>query len=167
METVTSSGKATVTLPSDTQILIEREFDAPRHLVYRACTEPELVKRWWSGKRGEVTLAEIDLRVGGTWRYVMIANEGFEVAFHGTYREVVPNERVVSTELYEGVPGATEDDATVNTMTLTDVGGGRTKLTTLVVCTTTEIRDAIIESGMEGGMQEAFDKLEEVASSLA
>jgi len=167
MATVTSSGKATVTLPSDTQILIEREFDAPRHLVYRACTEPELVKRWWSGKRGEVTLAEIDLRVGGTWRYVMIANEGFEVAFHGTYREVVPNERVVSTELYEGVPGATEDDATVNTMTLIDLGDGRTKLTTLVVCPTTQIRDAIIESGMEGGMQEAFDKLEEVASSLA
>jgi len=167
MATVTSSGKATVTLPSDTQILIEREFDAPRHLVYRACTEPELVKRWWSGKRGDVTLAEIDLRVGGTWRYVMIANEGFEVAFHGTYREVVPNERVVSTELYEGVPGATEDDATVNTMTLIDLGDGRTKLTTLVVCPTTQIRDAIIESGMEGGMQEAFDKLEEVASSLA
>jgi len=167
MATVTSSGKATVTLPSDTQILIEREFDAPRHLVYRACTEPELVKRWWSGKRGEVTLAEIDLRVGGTWRYVMTANEGFEVAFHGTYREVVPNERVVSTELYEGVPGATEDDATVNTMTLIDLGDGRTKLTTLVVCPTTQIRDAIIESGMEGGMQEAFDKLEEVASSLA
>ena len=162
-----TANSAVVTLPSDTQILIEREFDAPRHLVYRACTEPELVKRWWSGKRGDVTLAEIDLRVGGTWRYVMIANEGFEVAFHGTYREVVPNERVVSTELYEGVPGATEDDATVNTMTLIDLGDGRTKLTTLVVCPTTQIRDAIIESGMEGGMQEAFDKLEEVASSLA
>ena len=167
MATVTSSGKATVTLTSDTQILIEREFDAPRHLVYRACTEPELVKRWWSGKRGEVTLAEIDLRVGGTWRYVMVAHGGFEVAFHGTYREIVPDERVVSTELYEGYPGATEDDATINTVTYTELEGGRTKLTTLVQCRTKEIRDAIIESGMEGGMQEAFDKLEQVASSLA
>jgi uncharacterized protein YndB with AHSA1/START domain len=166
MATMTHSGKASVTLPTETQILITREFDAPKHLVYRACTEPELVKRWWSGLRGVVTSAEIDLRVGGRWRYVMIANEGLEVAFHGTYREIVPNERVVSTELYEGVPGATEDDATVNTVTFTEVDG-RTTLTTLVECHTREIRDAIIESGMEGGMQEAFDRLEEVARSLA
>ena len=85
----TSSGKATVTLPTDEQILITREFDAPRHLVYKAWTTPELVKRWWSGDRGEVTLVEIDLRVGGMWRYVMVANGGFEVAFHGEYREIV------------------------------------------------------------------------------
>ena len=155
-----------MTLPSDTQILITREFDAPTHLVYRACTEPELVKRWWSGQRGEVTSAEIDLRVGGRWRYVMVANDGSEVAFHGTYSEIVPDERVVSTELYEGVPGATEDDANVNTVTFTE-RDGRTTLTTLVQCRNQMIRDAIIESGMEGGMQEAFDKLEEVARSLA
>jgi uncharacterized protein YndB with AHSA1/START domain len=166
MGTMTHSGKATVTLPADTQILISREFDAPRHLVYRACTEPDLVKRWWSGLRGEVTSAEIDLRPGGYWRYVMVANEGYEVAFHGTYREIVPDERIVSTELYEGVPDPTEDDATVNNVTFTEVDG-RTALTTLVECRTKEIRDAIIESGMEGGMQEAFDRLEEVARSLA
>ena len=87
---VTSSRRAVVTLPEDTQILITREFDAPARLVYRAWTEPELVRRWWSGDRGEVTSAEIDLRVGGTWRYVMTANAGFEVAFHGEYRELVP-----------------------------------------------------------------------------
>lgn len=166
MAAVTHSGRATVTLPSDTQILITREFDAPKHLVYRACTEPELVKQWWSGQRGEVTSAEIDLRVGGRWRYVMVANAGFEVAFHGTYREIVPNERVVSTELFEGYPGATEDDATVNTVTFAEVDG-RTTLTTLVECGTKEIRDAIIESGMEDGMQEAYDRLEQVARSLA
>jgi uncharacterized protein YndB with AHSA1/START domain len=166
MASTTSSGKAMVTLPSDTQILIRREFDAPRHLVYRACTEPELIRRWWSGQRGEVTSVEVDLRVGGRWRYVMVANEGFEVAFHGTYREIVPNERLVTTELYEGVPDATEDDATVNTTTFED-RDGRTVLTTLVECPSNEIRDAIVESGMEGGMQEAMDKLEEVARSLA
>ena len=165
MEAMTHSGKATVTRPTDTQILITREFDAPAHLVYRACTEPELVKRWWSGNRGEVTSAEIDLRVGGSWRYVMAANDEPEVAFHGTYREIVPNERIVSTELYEGVPGATEDDANVNTVTFEGLDG-RTRLTTLVQCRNRMIRDMIIESGMEGGMQEAFDKLEEVASSL-
>ncbi len=164
MASTTSSGKAVVTLPSDMQILITREFDAPRHLVWRAVTEPDLVKRWWSGKRGEVTSVEIDLRVGGRWRYVMEANEGFEVAFHGTYREIVPDEKVVSTELYE-MPGLTEDDATVNTMTLTEADG-RTMLTTLVECPSREIRDAIIDSGMEGGMQEAMDELEEVARSL-
>ena len=163
---VTHSGKATVTLPADDRILITREFDAPRHLVYRAYTEPELVKRWWSGERGEVTSVEADVREGGTWRYVMIANEGFEVAFHGTYRELVPDERIVSTELYEGVPDVTEDDATVNTMTFTEVDG-RTTLTTLVECHTAEVRDMIIDSGMEGGMQEAMDRLEQVARSLA
>jgi uncharacterized protein YndB with AHSA1/START domain len=166
MEIMTHSGKATVTLPSETEILIEREFDAPARLVWRATTEPDLIKRWWSGKRGEVTSVEVDLRVGGTWRYVMQTPEGFEVAFHGTYREIVPNEKVISTELYEGAPGVTEDDATINTMTLVE-RDGKTTLTTLVRCRVKEIRDAIIESGMEGGMQEAFDALEEVARSLA
>jgi uncharacterized protein YndB with AHSA1/START domain len=166
MEPTTSSGRATVTLPGDTQILITREFDAPRHLVYRGYTDPEFVERWWSGERGEVTSVEADLRVGGRWRYVMRANDGFEVAFHGTYLEIVPDERVVTTELFEGAPDATEGDATVNTTTFTEAGG-RTTLTTLIECHTREVRDAIIGSGMEGGMQEAMDKLERVAVSLA
>jgi uncharacterized protein YndB with AHSA1/START domain len=161
---VASSGTAKVTLPADDQILITREFDAPRHLVYKAWTTPELVKRWWSGHRGSVQGAEIDLRVGGRWRYVMIANEGFEVAFHGEYREIVPNERIVSTEVYEGAPGG-DDNATVNTVTLTE-SDGRTTLEVLVQCPSREVRDAIIDSGMEGGMQEAMDELEKVAISL-
>jgi uncharacterized protein YndB with AHSA1/START domain len=165
MDAMTSSGKATVALPTETQILITRVFDAPKHLVYRAFTEPELIKRWWSGERGEVTSVEVDLSEGGTWRYVMTANEGFEVAFHGTYREIVPNERLVSTELFEGVPGVTEDDATLNTTTFAEADG-RTTLETLVECRTQQIRDMIIDSGMEGGMQEAMDRLEQVAISL-
>ncbi len=99
-----SSGTATVTLPTDTQILIEREFDAPKELVYEAYTKPEHVKRWWAGQRGEVTVAEIDLRVGGKYRYAMIASGGQEVAFNGEFREIVPNERIVNTEAYEGAP---------------------------------------------------------------
>ena len=106
MESTTHSGKATVTLPADTQILITREFDAPAELVFEAWTTPELIKRWWAGKRGDVTLAEVDLRVGGGWRYVMVAQGGFEVGFHGEYREIVPNERIVSTEVFEGMPDA-------------------------------------------------------------
>ena len=105
MAAVTSSGTATVTLPTDEQILITREFDAPKHLVYKAWTTPELVKRWWSGRRGQMTIADIDLRVGGAWRYVMVADGGFEVAFHGEYREIVADERIVTTEVYE-MPGA-------------------------------------------------------------
>src|SRR5919205_4052369 len=111
-EMATTSKSAVVTLPSDTQILITREFDAPRHLVYRAYTTPELIARWWAGERGEVTSVEVDLRVGGTWRYVMRANEGFEVAFHGEYREIVADERIVRTEVYEAAP----DDFAVETI---------------------------------------------------
>ncbi len=156
-----TSGTATVTLPTDEQILITREFDAPKHLVYKAWTTPELVRRWWSGERGEVTVAEIDLRVGGMWRYVMIADGGFEVAFHGEFREIVPNELIVSTEVYEGMP---EGEA-VNTHTFTEVDG-RTTLKVLVQHSCKEHRDAHIESGMEAGMQEAMDRLEQVAISL-
>jgi uncharacterized protein YndB with AHSA1/START domain len=159
---VTSSGKAVVTLPADDQILIEREFDAPAALVWRALTEPDLVKRWWAGKRGEVTSAEIDLRVGGAWRYVMSAHGGeFEVAFHGEYREIVEAERIVSTEVFEGFP----DAASVNTMTLVEEGG-RTTLRTLVRHSSQEHRDGHVNSGMEGGLQESFDALEAVAKSL-
>jgi uncharacterized protein YndB with AHSA1/START domain len=159
---VTSSGTATVTLPSDDQILITRDFDAPRHLVYEAWTTPELVKRWWSANRGTVTTADIDLRVGGTWRYVMTTEDGSEIAFHGEFREIVPNERIVSTEVYEGVP----DAEAVDTLTLEDVDG-RTRMTLLVQHSSKEHRDAHIESGMEAGLQDALDLLEQVAVSLA
>jgi uncharacterized protein YndB with AHSA1/START domain len=158
---MTTSGTAKVTLPTDNQILITRDFDAPRHLVYRAWTTPELVERWWSAQRGEVTSIEIDLRVGGRWRYVMTANEGFEVAFHGEYREIVPDERIVSTEVYEAMPGA----EALDTITFTEVDG-RTTVEILVEHDSKEGRDVHIESGMEEGMQEAMDLLEEVAVSL-
>jgi uncharacterized protein YndB with AHSA1/START domain len=161
METVAGSRKATVTLPTDEQILITREFDAPKHLVYKAWTTPELVKRWWNANRGEVTIAEIDLRVGGMWRYVMIATEGFEVGFHGEYREIVQDERLVSTEVYEGMP---EGEA-LNTLTLAE-SDGRTTLTLLVEHSSKEHRDAHINSGMEDGLQDALALLEEVAVSL-
>lgn len=162
MGTMTTTNTAKVTLPTDTQIVITREFEAPRHLVYRAYTTPELIKRWWSGERGEVISAEVDLRPGGAWRYVMVANGGFEVGFHGEYQEIVPNERIVATEVFEGMPDA--HALTTTTFTETD---GRTTLTTLVQHSSQEHRDAHINSGMEGGMQEAMNHLEQVARSLA
>ncbi len=161
MVAVASSGVAKVTLPSDRQILITRAFDAPRHLVYRAWTEPEFIKRWWGGERGEVKSVRIDLRVGGAWRCVMVTDDGSEAAFRGEYREIVQNEKIVSTEVYEGRP---ESEA-LNTVTFSETDG-RTILTVLVEHASKEARDAHVDSGMEAGMQEALGLLERVAISL-
>jgi uncharacterized protein YndB with AHSA1/START domain len=158
---------ATVTLPADDQILITREFEAPKELVFKAWTTPELVRRWWHGNRGEMTVCEIDLRPGGAWRFVMVADDGMEVGFHGVYREVVPSDRLVSTEVYEGLPeGISEEDGgTLNTVTFAEQDGG-TFVTLLVQCGNRLSRDAIIESGMEHGLQDALDLLEQAAQSL-
>jgi uncharacterized protein YndB with AHSA1/START domain len=153
-----SSGTAVVTLPSDTEILVTREFAAPKHLVYKAWTTPELIKRWWHANRGQVTIAEVDLRVGGKWRYVMVTDTGFECGFHGEYREIVPNERLVSTEIFEGMP----DAEALDTMTFSE-RNGRTIVTMLVQHQKPEHRDAHINSGMEAGLQDALDLLEQVA----
>jgi uncharacterized protein YndB with AHSA1/START domain len=161
MAAAASSRTAVVTLPTDTQILVTREFDAPKHLVYKAWTTPELLKRWWSARRGEMTVAEVDLRVGGEWRYVMIAHGEFEVAFHGEYREIVRDERIVSTEVFEGMP----DAPALDTTTFIEVHG-RTTLSILVQHSSQANRDAHINSGMEDGLQGAMTLLEEVAASL-
>ncbi len=149
-----STRSAIVTLPTDEQILITREFDAPQHLVFKAYTTPELVRRWFHANRGEMTLCDIDLRVGGKWRYVMTAGGGPEFGFHGVYREIVPDERLVSTEVYEGVP----DAEALDTVTFTGTGD-RTTLTILVQHASQENRDAHINSGMEDGLQDALDLL--------
>jgi len=159
---VATSGSAKVTLPADDQILIEREFAAPAHLVWRAVTEPELVRRWWHAGRGEMTACEIDLRVGGAWRYAMRTPDGSDVVFYGEFLELVPHEKIVQTETFAPFP----DDAATDTMTLTE-RDGVTLLRTLVQHQTAHARDMHINSGMEGGMQDAFDRLERVAISLA
>lgn len=158
--TVTSN-RARVTLPTEDQILITREFDAPRRLVFKAYTTPQLVRHWWHANRGEMTLCEIDLRVGGKWRYLMTACDGPEVGFHGEYREIVPDERIVSTEVYEGAP----DAEALDTVTFTGTGD-RTTLTILVQHSSQENRDAQINSGMEEGLQDALDLLDRTANSL-
>jgi uncharacterized protein YndB with AHSA1/START domain len=162
---VAGKGTAVVSLPSDTQIQIVREFDAPAHLVFRAFTEPELVKRWWHANRGVATVADIDLRVGGSWRWVLVTHDGAEVAFHGEYLEITPPRRLVYTEIYE-MPRAGDTPPVLNTYTF-EASGSRTRLTSITDCPVAEVRDAIMASGMEGGMQDAYDLLEEVAISLA
>jgi uncharacterized protein YndB with AHSA1/START domain len=156
-----TSGSTVVTVPTDTQIMITRDFKAAKHLVYKAWTTPALIKRWWSGDRGEVTIAEVDLRVGGKWRYVMKAEAGFEVAFHGVYREIVPNERIAWTEVFEAMP----DGEAMNTVTFTETDG-RTTLTLLIQVASKEERDAMISSGMEHGVREQMEHLEKVAIEL-
>jgi uncharacterized protein YndB with AHSA1/START domain len=159
----TTSGTAKVTTPADNQILITREFDAPKHLVWKAYTTPDLVKRWWAGDNGTVTSAEIDLRVGGQWRYVMDSG-GYEVAFHGEYREIDAPDRLVNTEAFEGIPDPDEHAGLV-TVTLTEKDG-RTSMEMLCEYRDRTDRDAVIDSGMESGMQTSMDALEKVAVSL-
>jgi uncharacterized protein YndB with AHSA1/START domain len=158
-----------VTFPSDEEILITRTVNAPRHLVYRAWTSPELVRRWWPGKRGEMTVADMDFRVGGVWRYVMVAHGEFEVAFHGTYREIVQDERIVHTEIME-TPGAgpeSEDGAVVNTITFEEADdGGATLVSIRTNAGSKEVRDMIAQSGMEGGVREQFEIIEDLAAGL-
>ena len=154
-------GSAVITLPSDTEILVTRVFDAPAGAVFRALTTPELVRRWWGFETAEWDVCEIDLRVGGTWRYV-IRDRGMEVGFHGEYREIDAPHRLVSTEVFEGYPDP--DGASLNTITL-DERDGVTTMTVLVQHTRQEHRDAQLSSGMEGGMQVSYDRLEDLVRS--
>lgn len=163
------TGILDVSFPSDEEILITRTVNAPRHLVYKAWTTPDLVRRWWPGRRGEMTVADMDFRVGGAWRYVMVAHGEFEVAFHGTYREIVPNERIVHTEIME-MPGTapdTEEGAVLNTVTFEEADGGATLVSIRTDAGSKEVRDIIAQSGMEDGVREQFEIIEELAASLS
>jgi len=160
------AGKAEITKPSDNQILITREFAAPKHLVFRAWTTPELVKRWWSGYQGTTTEVVLDLRPGGSWRYVMKTPEGFEVAFHGEYRGVLPEEKIVYTQVYEGMDPLPEADVPVTTVTFTALDDERTVVRMLTQTTSKLLRDTILESGMEVGVQDQMTIIEELANSL-
>jgi uncharacterized protein YndB with AHSA1/START domain len=160
-ETVrTRHGSAVITLPSDTEILVTRVFDAPAERIFRAHTTPELVRRWWGFETSEWQVCDIDLRVGGRWRFV-IRERDMEVGFHGEYKEIDAPGRLVYTEMYEGVPDATDADAATNVMTLEEVDGVTT-MAVLTQCISREQRDAIIDSGMESGMQVSYDRLEDL-----
>jgi uncharacterized protein YndB with AHSA1/START domain len=158
--TATSGRRAIVSLPSDEQIHITREFDAPKRLVYRAWTTPELVRRWWTARRFEMTVCEIDLRVGGRWRYAGRDDDGVESAFHGEYREIVADERIVSTEVYEDIP----DAEAVYTVTFTEPAAGRTVLAILVEHASRANRDEYLR--YSDGLQEAMNLFEQVVLEL-
>lgn len=163
VSTAANSGTFKVTLSSDREITMTRLFDAPRALVFEAMSQPEHIVRWW-GRLGEgysVPVCEVDLRVGGTWRYVTAFPKG-QCAFYGVYKEIAPPDRIVFTEIFEPYP----DSGSLVTVTLTEEGA-QTRLTLVAEYPSRDVRDTVIASGMERGAAISYDRLEEVAAELA
>jgi uncharacterized protein YndB with AHSA1/START domain len=158
-----NSGTFKVTTPSDRELQITRLFSAPRHLVFEAMTKPEHVSRWWGclDESYSVPVCEIDLRPGGKWRWVNRTPSGQLVAFYGEYREIVPPERLVFTEIFEQYP----DTESVCTTVLTEENG-KTRFTITVSYPSREVRDIVLKTGMEKGAALSYDRLEEVAAGL-
>ncbi len=153
---------ATVTTPAEREIHIERVFDAPRDRVFATYTDPELIPEWW-GPNGTTTVVDqMDVRPGGSWRFVIRNSDGSETGFRGTYREVTPPERIVQTFEWEGMPG----HVAAETATFEDLGD-QTKVTTVSIFHTTEERDGMLGSGMEGGLNETYERLDELLARLA
>jgi len=159
--TIDRSGSARVTLPSDTEILIERDFDAPAELLFAVWTDPEHVRNWWGFPDHPMIVCEIDLRVGGSWRYVVEHPDAGAIGWHGIYREIERPGRLVSTEVFEGYP----DGESLNYLTLAE-RDGVTTMSVRVVHQTKENRDGHVNSGMEGGMQVSLNRIDEILASL-
>ena len=159
-----STGNMKVTTPTDREIVLTRVFDAPRHLVFEAHTKPELLKRWLHGPDGWLlTVCEIDLKVGGKYRYVWRHTDGREMGMGGSYREIVPPERVVVTELFD------EDwtgGEVLGTLILSEQDG-KTTLTNTLLYPSKDARDGVLKSGMERGVAASYDRLEGVLASIA
>jgi uncharacterized protein YndB with AHSA1/START domain len=159
-----AANKLTVTLPSDRELLLTRVFDAPRDLVWETMTNPEYVRAWWGcpAEGFTMTVCEIDLRVGGTYRYSMVGPDGSDFGFHGEYKEIVVPSRIVHTEIFNPFP----DSPALVTLTLEE-RGGKTYYESRVLHTTKEARDMHVQSGMEQGAGIALDRLEAIAQTLA
>ena len=146
-----------VSTPSEREIRLEREFDAPRERVFAVMIDPALISEWWGPRGTTTTVDEMDVRPGGAWRYVVRNEDGSETAFRGIYREIAAPERIVQTFEWEGMPGYVSVDSAV----LEDLGE-RTRLVTTSLFHTIEERDGMLASGMEGGAGETFNRLEEL-----
>jgi uncharacterized protein YndB with AHSA1/START domain len=155
---IASDNKFTTTTPSDREIEMTRVLDAPRELVFKTMLDPDLVARWWGPRRYTTIVDKMDVRVGGKWRFANRGADGQEFWFNGEYREIVPPERVVQTFEFEPMAG----HISVDTMTLEDIGGGRTRVRVRSVFTSKEDRDAVLQSGMESGANETYDRLAEI-----
>ena len=149
--------KTTVSTPSDREIATERVFDAPRERVWEAYTVADLVAQWWGPRETETVIDKFEFEVGGAWRFVERGADGEEHAFRGTYREIVPQERIVHTFEWEGMPG----HVLVETATFEDLGE-QTRVRTNSLFHTTEERDGMLNSGMEKGLKESHERLAEL-----
>jgi uncharacterized protein YndB with AHSA1/START domain len=153
---------ATVTTPAEREIRIERVFDAPRDRVFAVYTDPALIPEWWGPRETTTVVDEMDVRTGGRWRFIMRNADGTETAFRGAYREITPPERIVQTFEWEPMAG----HVSVETATFEDLGD-RTKVTTISLFHTPEERDGMLASGMEGGLNETYARLDELLARLA
>jgi uncharacterized protein YndB with AHSA1/START domain len=161
MKTIDRTGSAVVTLPSDREIEIVRQFDAPAALVFEVWTTPEHIRNWWGYPEHPMTVCEMDLRVGGTYRFAALVPDFGEVAFRGVNKEIDRPHRLVSTEIYEAVP----DVEALNTLTL-DEREGVTTMRIITSYPTKEARDAVIESGMEDGLQVSLNRADAILAAL-
>ena len=152
--------RATITAPTDREIRIERIFNAPRDRVWKAFTDPELVAQWW-GRGNKLVIEKMDLQRGGHWRFVEHGPDGVH-GFEGRYREVSPPDRVVQTFEWDGMPGY----VAVETMTLEDLGDGRTRVVTISLFHTTGERDGMLQSGMEEGLNRSYEALDALLARL-
>lgn len=151
-----NTGNLKVTTPSPTEIVLTRVFAAPWRMVYDAFTKPELIKRWFGASRGTMTVCEVDLRVGGKWRYVMRLPSGHDMGMYGVYKELAAPERMVHTECFDDFPGESE----ITTRLVEE--GGKTTMIAVARYSSQEVRDAVIRSGMEHGAAESYDLLENI-----
>ena len=156
-----NTGTLRVTTPTDREVVLTREFDAPKHLVYDAFTKPELLKRWFGPRGWSLSVCEVDHRVGGGFRFVMRGPDGNEMGMRGKYVELAPPDRSVHIESFDDYPG----ESTV-TAVFTEAGG-KTTLTATVLYPSKEVRDIVIQSGMEHGAAESYDKLAELLEGAA
>jgi uncharacterized protein YndB with AHSA1/START domain len=156
------AGATTLTTPTEREIVTERIFDAPRERVFAVYTDPELIPHWWGPRRMATTVDQMDVGPGGGWRFLTREPDGREIGFKGIYREVSPPERIVQTFEWEGMPG----HVIVETAAFEDLGG-RTKVTTTSLFHTTEERDGMLASGMEGGLTESHERLAELLATSA
>jgi len=152
-------GTLRVETPGDREITLTRIFDAPRHLVFDALTKPELLERWFGPRGWSLALCNVDLRVGGKWRSVLRGPDGRSMGMSGVYREIAPPDRLVSTESFDDYPGES-----INTLSLSEENG-KTTLTCRILYVSKEIRDAVIQSGMEHGAAESYDRLAELLAA--
>jgi uncharacterized protein YndB with AHSA1/START domain len=156
-----NNGSLTVTTPTDREVVLTRVFDAPRHLVFDAFTRPELLKRWFGPRGWSLVVCEVDLRVGGGFRFVLRGPDGRDMGMRGVYREIAPPDRSVHMESFDDFPGESQV-----TTVLTE-HAGKTTLTATVLYPSKEVRDAVIQSGMEHGAAESYDKLAELLAGVA